>query len=220
MRKNEITQAQGKAVSKTIHGITMTAALVLDIDSLYTERRTWGKPVRFLKSTKTTVKQDHLGCVETGWLVMAVSAFSYTPDIKQRIVAADAFVKNFTGSVADVLDEHGQVRRDVVPADVVVMLFNNRNLFTRPEEPVAEVAPEPVAEALKKSGKAQTRVMNFLTKREGETLTVGEIVAGLNELGEKTWYNATSTALKALAAQVGSGIVEVAGDKRAYKFER
>ena len=47
-------------------------------------------------------------------------------------------------------------------------------------------------------GKAMIRVWDFMKKHAGEELKVSEIVNGLEAEGEKTWYNATNQALRAL----------------------
>lgn len=136
MNKTEITKAQGKATA----GYAQTAALVLDTTSLYTERSNWGQANRYFKSRVTSCKQDRLGIVSNGWLVMVVTSFGWCADMKERTAKAEEFIKNFTGTAADVLDEKGHVRRDVIPADVNVALMNNRNLMPRP----AEVADGPI----------------------------------------------------------------------------
>lgn len=138
MNKAQMTKAQGKAATKGIHGTN--AALVLDTTTLYAERSSWGNATRFFKTSQTKTQQDHLGCVTHGWLVMHVSTFSYSADIKERVAKASAFIANFTGGVADVLNEDGSVNRDVVPSDVIVSLFNIRNLVER----AVQTAPEPV----------------------------------------------------------------------------
>ncbi len=132
MNKNQMIKAQGKVSYKV--NTELRAALVLDLTSLYTERTPWGKATRYFKSVQTACKQDRLGCVNTGWLVMVVSAFGYTKDIRERLAKAEEFITNFTGSIADVLNEDGTVNRDVVPADVNVILVNNRNLAERKAE--------------------------------------------------------------------------------------
>lgn len=136
MNKTEITKAQGKATVK-ING-SFKSALVLDTTTLYYERSAWGSANRYHKSQSTVCKQDRLGCVTNGYLVLVVSAWNYTADIKERIAKAEAFIEGFTGTAADLLDEKGYVRRDVVPADVNVVLMNNRNLFPRPEQAPAD----------------------------------------------------------------------------------
>jgi len=136
MNKNEITKAQGKAAT----GYKMTAALVLDTTALYYERSSWGQANRYHKSGITSCKQDRLGCVTNGWLVLVVSDFGWTVDMKARTAKAEEFVKNFTGTVADILNADGSVNRDVLPADVNVVLMNNRNILPRPAE--VEAAPK------------------------------------------------------------------------------
>lgn len=69
------------------------------------------------------------------------------------------------------------------------------------EKPVVPVNP-----TLK--GKAQRRVYAFLMEHPGLGYTVPQIVSGLNARGENTYYNATATAAKALAA---AGLVKVDG---------
>lgn len=70
------------------------------------------------------------------------------------------------------------------------------------------------------SNKAQLRVWNFLSARPGEVLTVGAIVKGLAEEGEKTWYRATNDALRTLAMVGGFGILGHEGEgPKAYSFK-
>lgn len=132
MNKTEITKAQGKCFTKSIHGRTL--AVVLDTTSLYTERSSWGKPVRFHKTGVTAVKQDRLGCVETGWLVLHVRAIGWDANYGERIAQAEMFIRAFNGTVEDVLNADGSVNHDNLQADVTVSLVNNRNLFPRPAE--------------------------------------------------------------------------------------
>ena len=84
-----------------------------------------------------------------------------------------------------------------------------------------EKAEEQVAEApTRKLGKAQRRVLDFLSARPGQTMVVSLIVKGLEAEGIKTWFRATNDALAKLAQDPTSGIVEVTGGNKAYKFER
>lgn len=85
-----------------------------------------------------------------------------------------------------------------------------------------EATEEPVAQApaTRKLGKAQRRVLDFLSARPGQTMVVSLIVKGLEAEGIKTWFRATNDALAKLAQDPTSGIVEVAGGNKAYKFER
>src|SRR4051812_33749581 len=136
MNKNQITKAQGKVSYKI--NTSLTSALILDTTALYTERTSWGQPNRYSKSPLSACKQDRLGCVTVGWLVLHVSAYGYTADIQERTAKAEAFIESFTGTAADVLDEKGNVRRDVVPADVNVTLVNNRKLSERQAKPEAD----------------------------------------------------------------------------------
>lgn len=61
-------------------------------------------------------------------------------------------------------------------------------------------------------GKAMIRVWDFMKSHKGEELKVSEIVSGLAEQGENTWYNATNQACKALAAR-STGVTQVADAK-------
>jgi len=130
MNKTDIAKAQGKCLTKSTHGRTL--AIVLDTSSLYTERSAWGKPVHFHKTSHTVVKQDSLGCVTDGWLVLHVSAIGWDANYGERIAQAEMFIRTFHGTAEDVLNADGSVNRDNLPQDVTVSLFNNRNLFPRP----------------------------------------------------------------------------------------
>ena len=167
MNKAQMTKAQGKVATKSIHGLQ--AALVLDTTALYTERNVWGKATRFIKTVQTACKQDRLGIVTYGWLVLHVAAISWTPETKARVAKAEEFVLNFTGNVADILDENGYVNRKVVPADVTVSLFNNRNLVERPAEMVAAPAEQRTTEGEGFKLVEDARLVVRITVAEGVT---------------------------------------------------
>lgn len=93
--------------------------------------------------------------------------------------------------------------RPVVDAATAVITDNGH------EQPVTdEQDAEPVTvETPALKGRAQRRVYGFLAANPGNH-TVSEIVKALNASGEKTYYNATATAAKALAA---AGLVKAEG---------
>lgn len=100
-----------------------------------------------------------------------------------------------------------------LPSETVVEIVN----LAQMKADIAELVE--IANA-KRYGKAQLRVLEFLKARPGQTMVVSLVVGGLAEQGIKTWWRATNDALKALAADPASGIVEIPGGNRAYKFKQ
>lgn len=190
MNKTEITKAQGK-VSYKVNG-SFKSALVLDTTTLYYERSSWGSAYRYHKSQTTTCKQDHLGCVTNGYLVLVVTAYNWTPNMAERIAKAEAFIEGFTGTAADLLDEKGYVNRNLLPEDVNVILVNNRNLGARAWKPQPEPQPEPVREVA---------VADSVTIVEDARLVV-KVAVGENVT--YPWLRADNAA-KAYAKEFGNG---------------
>lgn len=110
----------------------------------------------------------------------------------------------------------------IVPASKTITADTAEIVDNGHEQPVVEdeinigqdATAEITTEAPVLKGKAQRRVYGFLAANPG-FYTVPEIVKALNAAGENTYYNATSTALKALAA---AGVVVLADQdgKAAY----
>lgn len=196
MEKAKLIKAQGLVTHKAGVIGGQAAALVLDTTTLYRESHNWGQPNRYRKAPHATAcKQDHLGIVEVGYLVLHVNVYDWTIDGRDRAAKAQSFILNHPElTAADLLDENGHVRRDLLPADVQVTLVNNRHLHARPVEMVAApvATPEPVK---------AVAVAEGVTLVEDERLVVRVTVA---EGTTFPWLRADNAA-KAYAKANGNG---------------
>jgi hypothetical protein len=136
MNKSDLIKAQGKATLKAGRA-NETVALVIDTTTLYSISNGSFYEPRWRKTVKTVCKNARTE--STGWLTLSVPGIAVTAEEKANKKRLENWIRNFNGSVSDIIDAKGHLIEGAVPTGISLTVENTRDFAPRVEVPQAPV---------------------------------------------------------------------------------